>query len=203
MGIEATRIAISEFPDDPQLHAERGFALYYAVNDSTKAIAEFRKAIALDENLAAAYAGIGEIMVAEENYEDAIYWYNLAIDRNFGNRSWYLARAEAAFAQGNLAQAVSLFEETIRLWPDLVHAYYRIALVYRQAEQPENAVIAIEKAISLADEPKPQYFFRAATIYEWIEENSKALRAYQQVLTLEPSNDLAKRGVERLNNISD
>ena len=196
--VSVTRLAINEFPDDAYLHLERGYALFALDKNSCEAIGEFQQAIAISENMAVAYAALGDVAAARGNYAESIDWYDEAIKLDSSNPSWYISRADAALSQGDLAQALRFFEESIDAFPQSAYAHYRIALVYRRDEQPTKAVESIEQAIKLLDRPNFQYFLRAAIIYEWVGDNEKAIEAYHQVLIIEPDNERAQERIAEL-----
>lgn len=197
-GLQMTESALNEFPKDARLYVELGLAAYYAGDEVDRAIESLQRAIALDKEMALAYAAMGEIMASEGYYDEATAWFSEAIARGPDNSSWHIARANAARASGDLAWSLELFQETIARYPNLASAYYGIALVYQQSNNPDEAVAAIERAVYLVDSPNPSYYVRAGELYEWVGDTKKAFDAYKQALSLDPDNGHAQRALDRL-----
>jgi tetratricopeptide (TPR) repeat protein len=197
--LSATEYAIQEFPGDAQLHVERGYALYYGSNDHEASIAHFQRAIVLDENMAVAYAAIGELSVIEGRYTLAIDYLSQAIERDPSNRAWHVERAGAALQKGDLEKSLQYFDDVVELWPEAAYPYYRRALVLQLLGRPHDAIASIETAIDLVASPVPQYYVRAASLYEEIGNETSALRAYEAALRISPENEAAREGIRRMN----
>jgi len=196
--LEVITKAMKEFPDDSRLYFQLGVSLYEKNGDVEQATDALGRAIALDESLPGSYRAMGDIMIHEERYKEAIVWYTEAIARDAEKRTWYLMRADAAFLSDDTALALNLYQDTIERFPDLAIAHYEIAKIYLLIGQQDEAIESIEKALSLAESPNLQYYLRAGNIYEQAHENEKALQAYYQVLTMAPNNETAQQAIDRL-----
>ena len=141
---------------------------------------------------------IGQLMVKEQRYDDADAWFLQAIQRNPNERGWWLARANALRAAGEIDVALTVYQETIARFPDWADAYYEAAWGYRLAGQPERAIQAMNTALSLINKPNVVYSLRAAQIYEWAGRSDEAVALYHKILQMFPNNKVALQGVERL-----
>ena len=67
-------------------------------------------------------------------------------------------------------------------------------------EQLLKALESVEKALDLMAPPNEWYFFQAGKIHELLVENDLALDAYQHAVLINPDNESAQKGVNRLSN---
>jgi tetratricopeptide (TPR) repeat protein len=196
--LQTTQIAIGEFPNDPQLYIERGFALQNGFGATNEAVETFKNAIKVDDTFPTTYVVLGNLMAQNQQYDEAYYWYSEAIKRNTDNVSWYILRANMARTSGDLALALGLYREIIEVFPDNATVYYEMAWAYRQNEQQLEATDSIERAIDLSFVEIPDYLIRAGLIYEWVGEQEKAIAFFEQVLLIEPENEIAQGKMESI-----
>ncbi len=137
-----------EAPQYPAGHFNHAFELRRR-GDIDGAVAEYRKAIELDPEMALAYSNLGallqsrgELVEAESLYQTtiglrpnyALAWNNLAIVR---------------YRRGDGAGAVRAFRRAIELKPDDAGAAYNLGRVYQQAGIVESAAVMFERAYRL------------------------------------------------------
>jgi Tfp pilus assembly protein PilF len=137
-----------EAPQYPAGHFNYAFELRRR-GDIDGAAGEYRKAIALDPDMALAYSNLGallqsrgELVEAESLYlktiglrpNYALAWNNLAIVR---------------YKRGDGAGAVSAFRRAIELKPDDAGAVYNLGRLYQQAGIADSAVAMFERAYRL------------------------------------------------------
>jgi len=87
-----------------------------------------------------ALAGMGEVMLVRENYQEAKDYFQEAIDINPDNASAYLGQAQAFQALGQVDQAVETFESALAGNPDNLQARYALGLLYFDLENYEAAI---------------------------------------------------------------
>ena len=109
-----------------------------------------------------------------------------------------LARADNKRLAGDLQGAIELYRETISRFPEFSNAYYQLAFAYRQNNQPQEAVVAIEKAITYMNPPVDSFFVRAGEIYRLAGLIDNAVAAYRQALKINPQNEIAQSGLRIL-----
>lgn len=196
--LKKINMVLKEYPNDPGLFFQKGVSLYKFTGDAEQSITVLKQAITLDKDFSGAYNAIGDIMLQEERYIEAITWYSEAIARNPKKYTWHLSRANAAFLAGDMPLALDFYQKTIEFFPNLSLAYYKVAQIYLLNNQSNEATTAIEKALNLADGHNLQYYLRAGNIYEQLGEKEKALQTYNQALTIDSDNKEAKQGIIRL-----
>ncbi len=189
---------LEEYPEDWNTYIKLGWVYYERGDDIIEVVETFKKAIALEPKQGDGYAAIGALLVKEQRYTDADYWYIQAVQHEPNVKGWWLARANAARSSGDIQKSLDLYLGTINQFPDWSPAYYRISYTYQLTDSPELAIAMIEKAIELDENNRLGYFFRAGDIYEWVDDIPKAIWAYDKVLRIDPDNARAERALERL-----
>jgi tetratricopeptide (TPR) repeat protein len=196
--LQTATAATNRFPNDARLYVELGYAQYYANNDIDGAVTSLNQAIVLDNDLAIAYAAMGDILFKRGLHGEAYTWFDQAIELDSGNRSWLTSRAVSARASGEIELSIHLFQEIIDEYPDWANGHYQIAMAHHQSGNELEATKAIELALSLIETPNPQYFNRAGLIFESQGEIDQAVEYYRQTLILDVDNDIAAKGINRL-----
>jgi superkiller protein 3 len=196
--VPSARAAISEFPNDAQLYIELGFALQNNSSSFIEASDAFTTAIRLNEELPSAYAAMGNLMAQNQEFEDAIYWYSEAISRTPENAALHVLRANMARATGNLPQALAFYETANRQFPENARILHEMAWTYRQADQKAEALASLDKALDLEPVTSADFLLRAGLIFEWAQEKARAIGIYQELLMLEPENEVARARLESL-----
>ncbi len=190
--------AISEFPSISSFYTNLGKAYYENGDGIEKALAEFNKAILLNDNNSQIYYEGGRILSREKRFDEADVWFLKALAQS-PNVWWFnLGRANNARSARKLTLAIEIYQETIQLYPELANAYYNLAITYQLGDQPLKAIESIEQAIELMDIPNEIYYLRAGEIYLESGDTNNALASYKQVLVINPDNETAKRAVQQL-----
>jgi len=190
--------AIEEFPNDPALYVGLGWTRYKRGDGLEAALGEMHRALALDSESGDVHIIIGMLMGEARHCDEADTWFRLGLERNPYSAWGHLMRANYARACGNLDFALSLYQETLALFPNFAAAYHEIALVYKLNNQPQEAVDAVEKSLKLMDPPDPWFYVRAGEIYEWAGMLDDAVAAYQHALALDPNNSVALQALQRV-----
>ena len=190
--------AIEEFPNDPALYVGLGWTLYRRGDGLEAALEEMYRALALDSESGDVHITIGMLMGEARHCDEADNWFRLGLERNPYNAWGRLMRANYARACGNLDFALSLYQETLSLFPDFAAAYHEMALAYKLNNQPQEAIDAVEKSLKLMTPPDPWFYVRAGEIYEWAGRIDDAVVAYQHALALDSNNSVALQALERV-----
>lgn len=188
----------AQFPDDISSLIGLGWLIYERGDGLDAAVTVFERAIEGDPERGEGYFAMGQILAQAGRYAEADSWLRLAIEREPQNLYWWLERANMARDAGNLALALEIYDETLSRFPEHAGTYYHMAWAYRLDEQPEQAILSIERALALKDPPDAKFYARAGEIYEWRGDLEKARVAYERALTLDPGNDTAAAGLRRL-----
>lgn len=193
---EAYRQVLAINGNNIEAHIGLGF-VDYEQTGAEAAFAEFRKATAIDPRRGDGYLAIAQILVRENRYAQAIPWFDLALERNPRSR-WYLVYAGAARKAGELSRALDIYGQAVARFPSYAPAHFEMAWACRLNNQPEQAVLSIERALELMDIPDPAYYVRAGRIYEFAGNPAKAIPAYRQALALDPASEPARQALARL-----
>ena len=172
---------------------------------ATDALTQFEQAIAVMPNAGVGYYAVGSLLTQDKRYAEADAWYVQALERDPTQQSWYLGRAGALQQGGELSQAITVYAIVQQRFPDYAYGYYQAAWAYRQAEDRQQAVAAIEQAIQLTDgtdgnqrQTQVSYYVRAGQIYEWAGQLQKAVAAYERAEQLDPLRQDIQDGLQRL-----
>jgi len=98
---------------------------------------------------------------------------------------WTRARQIYEWA-GETARAERIFHDLVVRFPDSASAYYQIARIYSLNSHMQEAIDAIEQALSIAGQTDPMYYVRAGEVYEAAGETDKALSILDESITLFP-----------------
>jgi Tfp pilus assembly protein PilF len=195
----AYREALSLDPDDYMALIGLGWALYEEKNSLQDALSEFQKAIQLDPQRGDGYFHTGQLLFRENQYVEAESWYREAISRNQDVPWWHIAHANSVRLAGDIDRAIDLYSRAIVRFPEYPIAYYEISWAYRLDDNRPEALAAIQKAYDLGISREPWFFLRAGWISEWVGDKDRAFDYFEQVLQLDPGNDLAQEAIARLN----
>lgn len=201
--IQAYEQAIASGTDDQvSAHIELGQVYLQrdgvATDPASRALAEFKRAIALDTNRPDGYYAMATALTQAGTYGEADQWYHLALDRKKTDPTWYMARATAAGFANDLDLALEVYSELRARFSDYAPAYYEAAWLYVLQGRKEEAFTAIEKALDLAPEKRESYSVRAGCIYQLGGDPVKARAAFTEALALNPANRDALQGIADL-----
>jgi tetratricopeptide (TPR) repeat protein len=174
------------------------------------------KALSLFPDMAEAIVQLGNIYLAEKNYDEAIVMYNQAMEINPGYAAAFTGRGIAYYGKGEQERAIADYTEAIRLRPDnaialinRLKSYDKIG-EYNKAEQDEEEVIRLHPGLApvlliLNDDSSPSYediepltgainlkpnnvdyFYRRARNYMRLGEYDKAIADWTDVIRLRP-----------------
>ena len=99
------------------------------------------------------------------NYQEAIYWYGVAIKKNWGNPNWFNNRGNAHAELGNYEDAIADYDEAIRINKQYANAYYNRGVTKsrwrdkagaKASYSYESAQTDLNKAKKLEDASKPK-----------------------------------------------
>ncbi|MFN2234170.1 MAG: tetratricopeptide repeat protein [Anaerolineales bacterium] len=195
---EVIRIALVEFPNDTQLLTNLGSTLIGLDADFESTATVLRQAIAFDEDNAEAYGVMAQLLSRENQYEEALTYFDKAIERDQSVKWWHVARANMARRLGKLEEAKVYLLQAINLFPTYAPAYYELAGVYQLSNDPLLAQQAIEQAVSLQKPSPLNYYVRAGDIYAWNNEFDQARSAYERAAEIAPDDPRVIEGLASL-----
>lgn len=190
--------ALIEFPNQPEFHISLGWAIYENGRGVESAKSEFEKAINIDENSAAGYYALGQLLVREEDFTAAQKWFQQAVDIEPDNRWYSIVLGNTYRNAGDLETSIEIYQDVISKNPNYDLAFLEIAWAYYLQNNNAEAINAIEKAIELASTPTEWYFIRAGGIFEQAEDYQSAIRYFHQALAINPNNSTALQALSQL-----
>ncbi len=142
---------LTEFGDQPQLHIVIGRA-YRESGLLPEAIAEFRKAIALDRNFPRAHYYLGLTYMLDKGQSklsEALEEFKteLAANPNEYLAHYYLGIAYVVQRQWDLA--IASFEKASAIQPSNPDPYFQLGQAYQELAKHEQAIAVLRKSIEL------------------------------------------------------
>gem|GEM_PF-5198970 len=135
--------------------------------------------------LANQYAANGNILTNNKKYDEAISYFNKAINLDPKNSIYYCNRGEAYFLNSQNVEAFADFNRAIELDPNNSNAYFYRGAVYMKDEKIGKAIIEFNIAIQKKPDYAEAYLYRGIA-YEKIGEIDKANVDKKRAKELEP-----------------
>ncbi len=118
------------------------------------------------------------------NYEEAITYYQKAVDININHENALYELAYCLDITGRLEHSISYYKKFIDKDPFSQHAWYNLGIVYSKLDKKEKAIEAYEYAILIDDQFASAWYNLGNA---WMEDNqlSKAIDAFRKTIELE------------------
>ncbi len=132
------------------------------------------------------WAGLGELFVAQNRYQDAISCYEKAVALKPDYVEAYYDMGNSLYHLKDLGAAVYNYQKALQLKPQLVEAYFNIANIYMDQRNYEKAISLFRQALMI----KPQYVeacFNMAIAYAELGRPQDAMASYQQAIGIKPN----------------
>uniref|UniRef100_A0A7C4RTQ9 Tetratricopeptide repeat protein n=1 Tax=Desulfatirhabdium butyrativorans TaxID=340467 RepID=A0A7C4RTQ9_9BACT len=185
------------YSDDPYLQNDLGLA-YLGKNRPELAVPHFQKAVSLKPDYAPAINNLGTAYLAMKDYDRAIDAFRqITSNLLYATPHYPLANIGMAyFHKGRYIDAISYFEQALKIDPGFSIAVKGLARTYAAMGQPQRGMALLEDKVKL----RPQ----AADL--WLELGDRyaeqgrveqAANAYQTVIRLVPGTDMARTAEEK------
>lgn len=194
--------AANHYADDPQLQYSLGLA-YQEKGSYTRAIEHFQRALALEPDMAPAKNSLGVAYIKAEDYDKAIATLKQMIeDRGYEiymtpqypkyNLGWaYYQKRQYQESEYYLEQALDYYGPGIPKDAIYIKTLRAMGLTALAQSDPEKALSFLEKAQALA--PKwADLYLDMARAHRLAGDRHEAEKAYQRVIELAPSTDIAE-----------
>jgi adenylate cyclase len=157
-----------------------------------KSIELYKKAIALDDSFAMAYAGLGYTLMMARRYDEAISKMEKALELEPNSADVIYTYANILIYTGRGEEAISFFKNAIRLNPKPPNVYLRhLAVALRDTGRYEEAITQLKKAIEWEPRDIMSYIVIAST-YSMAGREKEAREAAVEVLKINPKFSLEK-----------
>ena len=164
--------------------------------DNAAAAAAFKQAIALNSGNSTAHYGLGTAYCRQGQFDDAIKELNTSLYQFPNSAPARLSLAQAYNGQGNTVGAVKEFQESIRIKPENPQAYLGIADIREQRGDIELAISDARSGLELMPN-NLDLRQRVADDSLRLEKLDDAMKEYQAVLSANPGNAQAAKGLTR------
>lgn len=128
---------------------------YFENNNDEKALDCFRRVLEIDRTNISALANIGNVLVKQEKYEDAVTQYDRAclLDQN-DPILWY-NRANALLRQGKYEDAVTSYDKAIQLQPNDADSLHNKGIALKRMGKKNDAEATFYKERQLNKSSQP------------------------------------------------
>jgi tetratricopeptide (TPR) repeat protein len=172
------------------------WAVGYAVGGQLAALAGrnaqsetyFRKAVAIDPQLIAAWQGLGLVLSAESKYEDALDAFNKVIELSPRSASAYFSVAQVKDLQGKWDQAQAAYKQSLDLDPENTVAKNNLAWSYAEHEGNIDVALRLAQEASQAKPDDPAFCDTLGWIYVKKNTLGSAIQQLQRSVSLLPNN---------------
>jgi TolB-like protein/DNA-binding winged helix-turn-helix (wHTH) protein/tetratricopeptide (TPR) repeat protein len=147
----AVQRALALAPNLAEALSEKGFSLYYFEFDWPGAEREFRRALAVNPNVATAHFGLAQLLVTQDRADEGLVHLRLA--RELDPMSPFLNTIEASYllASGRREEARARLNRAFDIAPDFYLAHRTLGMLYLAEKRPELAIESLRRAVALAD----------------------------------------------------
>ncbi|MBI1221783.1 MAG: tetratricopeptide repeat protein [Bacteroidetes bacterium] len=183
--LETLSLKVGELPDSYFIFG----LIKKELGDTSSAIANFRKTVALDNDYFDAYMQLGLLFGAQKN-KLGIDYLNNAVRIHENSTEALYARGKLYQDLGAYKNATEDYDRIVTLNPDYAAAYYNVGWINFRVEHFERAIEYFNKAV-IADEEYADAYYMRGLSYQALGNNSEARRNYQACLKLNPEHKLA------------
>jgi tetratricopeptide (TPR) repeat protein len=165
-------------------HHLMGF-IYFGRRDHVRALKHLQLSVALDPEFDTAYANLGNLYLAMEEWDGACEIFQALLDRPL-YRTPHLAHNNlgwAKFNQSKLDEAQHHYETAVFLNPKMCLAYNNVGRLHAQLGRTDQALEAFHEAIELCESyQEPHYFL--GRIYRALSAPDRARKHFQRCVDL-------------------
>ncbi len=139
--------AIELNPGAPEAYINRA-AAYASTSEFDLALRDLEASLALNPK-AEAYHNLGDIHFKQDNYEQAVQDYSMALELDHSNTGAYLYRAHALRYLDHFNDAIRDYEAVLAQDPTNAAAYLGMGIVRKLMGENDNAIRFFNKALEL------------------------------------------------------
>ncbi len=195
---EAFRVLDQVLKLDPQ-NSEAYFMMglnFRDLNDDARAINSFQTAVENDPDLTEAWMLLGDLFSKKDN-PIALQYYDNAIRLDSTNLNFIFAKANYLHNQGDLEEAIGLYEKIFKKDPQNTLAYYNLGLLYMEMDSIQLAKERFDMALKMDPMHAMAYYYRGEAA-EKQGDLEAAKKDFEQALVLQPDMLKASEGMARM-----
>ena len=147
----AVQRALALAPNLAEALSEKGFSLYYFEFDWGGAEREFRRALAVNANVAMAHFGLAQLLLTQDRPDEGFVHLRLA--RELDPMSPFLNTIEAGYllAAGRRDEARARLARAFDIAPDFYLAHRAQGLLHLAEQRPEPGIASLRRAVAMSD----------------------------------------------------
>lgn len=180
--------AIDMNPKDPDLFILLG-DVYFIIGDKDKCLSSYRKAGELDSKNIAPVLKLAETHLILQEYETAQKFIDIAINMDVNNPKAYYLQGIQSIETRDTANALLNLKIAGNLDSTYYETFMQIGAIYTALN--DTTAIAYYKAALRAFPNEERAMFLIAISYQELGNYNEALRIYQQIIDLYPTNKVA------------
>ncbi|NLV25874.1 MAG: tetratricopeptide repeat protein [Methanomicrobiales archaeon] len=191
--IDAYEEALQKKPQDPDLMFQQGRALM-KIGGYHSAINYFKKCLKIRPEFSSAWLLLGNSHKVLHNYDDAINAYEEAMEHDPGSTKYrkyiadvYLVKGkEALYKDGEYRASIEFFDQTIRIIPNHVTAWFSKGVAYKKLGAYRNATACFLRIVEI-DPQNAHAYYEMAQILEKTRNIDESIRCYVETVRCDPS----------------
>jgi tetratricopeptide (TPR) repeat protein len=153
---------------------------------NNKAIVAYRRSLEEAPAFTRAWMMLGEVYAAMGAVGDAFPCFRRALELDGPNVRAYQMLGELSLKAGDIPEALQNFEAALKEEPNQPDIYLAMAEANARIRDYPAAEKVMEEAILMIPLPPADLYFYLGQLYELGENDRKAVRAYDEGLTLDP-----------------
>lgn len=153
---------------------------------TTEAIAGYRKAIALQPDLACAHSNLGMALMEQGKFPEAIVCYENALAINNGDAETLNNMGNARKAQGDLMSAIDCYRKSIDANVNFVAAYNNMGTALDELGKGDEALICYRRALEI-DPTFADCYNNIGVVLKRKGKTAEARESYERALKLRPN----------------
>lgn len=182
-------------PDNAQAYLNRG-STYVRMGQFDAGLSDYSRVVELEPNRFEGWYNRGSARVAARQYDEAISDLTEAIRLKPDLGYAYCNRGLSYLRKDESERALADFEKGLALRVDMPLCYYGRGEIELSDGKYREAIEDLTRGINF--KPTAEALAHRATAYERLGESDKALRDYQNALSLSPRFEAAQTGIARL-----
>lgn len=190
--------------DINQIHLElsniySNWAMYnFSQEDNEECFKHFATAIKYFDQNPDVYYRLGKVNYLIKNFNEAISQYKKAIELNPQNCAYYYEISECYKEIDSVYEQKKYLIESLKYNFEDALVHYNLSVIYDMQNDKTNAMLHVKKALEL----NGNYIdakHKLALLLEHAGDREGAARVYEEILTLEPENEIAINNLKILN----
>jgi tetratricopeptide (TPR) repeat protein len=194
--IRLYREYLAAYPDRPDVRVYLGGALLN-LNDPEGALAEARRALALNERFSKAYTLAGRIHADQSEWKVADEFFARAVEIDPSDRDAWYFRGRALYEAQQFEQALTSLQRAASLGVESSQILEKIGLAYEALGRFQEADRAYARAVKIAGSNYRAYFAYGAFLFKQTR-TSEAAAMLEHALRLNPGSAEVRFEVGRL-----